>query len=636
MTENSSCSIRTVHFEPDNIDIIVQNGANLMEAAVAAGVHINASCGGAGVCGTCNVIINNGMVESVRTDKISEKDYEKGVRQACKSNILSDLNVEIPAASRLEKAILSREEMLSTSTIAVGWKYDPPVKKIYIELSPPTPQDNSSDLSRLLKELTRQMCIESISIEPNTMKKLADTLRAGNWKVTVTTLLDLNSGIRLIKIEPGDTRARHYSLAFDIGTTAVRGQLLDLNRAKVLSQNIDYNRQISYGEDVISRISQSQKTGGLERLQKAIVSTLNDLIKKLVDEAGINTNDICHMVVAANTVMVQLLLSLNPKYLRLSPYVPTANVFPPVVARSLGIEISDHVQLNTIPCVASYVGGDIVSGILGTGIFQREALTLYIDIGTNGEIVLGNKDWMISAACSAGPTFEGGGIKYGMIATSGAIEGFDIDPENYEPIITTVDNAKPKGICGSGLINTAAILLKNGVIDQKGKYNNLPSRRIRKGYNGYEYILAYAAETQIDKDIVLSEIDIDNLIRSKAAMYAGYYTLIQSTGKSFSDIQQVVIAGTFGSKINIENAIIIGLLPDLPRNKFIFIGNGSLLGARLTSFSSELLYQGQIVAGMMTNLELSENKEFMDNYLAALFLPHTNADEFPSIKTGGI
>jgi uncharacterized 2Fe-2S/4Fe-4S cluster protein (DUF4445 family) len=245
---------------------------------------------------------------------------------------------------------------------------------------------------------------------------------------------------------------------------------------------------------------------------------------------------------------------------------------------------------------------------------------------------------MVTAACSAGPTFEGGGIKHGMIATSGAIEEFDIDPATLDPTITTIANARPRGICGSGLINTAAILLKTGVIDRNGKfYTGLPTRRIRKEDNGYgyEYVLAYASETQIDKDIVLTETDISNLIRSKAAMYAGYHTLVQSVGKSFSDIEQVIIAGTFGSNIDIENAVTIGLLPDLARDKFLFIGNGSLLGARLTSFSRDLIYKGRQIAAMMTNLELSENTAFMDNYMAALFLPHTNAVEFPSIKTGG-
>ena len=374
----------------------------------------------------------------------------------------------------------------------------------------------------------------------------------------------------------------------------------------------------------------------MEKLQKAAVATINDMIKGLVKKANINISDITHIVFAANTVITHLLLGLNPKYLRLSPYVPTANYLPLIKARRIGLDLPDYVYLYSLPSVASYIGGDIVSGILGTGTYQKDKLTLYIDIGTNGEIVLGNKDWMVTAACSAGPTFEGGGIKHGMIATSGAIEGFDIDARTYEPFITTIDDAKPKGICGSGLINIAAKLFEKGVIDQNGKFNKgLLNRRIREGDNGFEYVLAYGTETQTYKDIVLSETDIANLIRSKAAMYAGYRTLLQSVDKKFINLEQVIIAGTFGNHINIENAITIGLLPDIPKNRFLFVGNGSLLGARLSAFSRDLLTDGRKIASMMTNLELSENSLFMDNYIAALFLPHTNIGEFPSVTAGG-
>ena len=636
MTEDNAEIKYTVRFEPDNIDIVVNQGDNLMEAAVAAGVHINASCGGAGVCGTCNVIIKRGQVESVRADKISEHDYKKGFRQACKSRIMSDLVVEIPSISKLERAVLSREELMSSSALASGWKFDPPVKRVYMELAPPGMQDNTSDLARLLKSLKQQYGFDNVSVDSNILYELADILRKDDWNVSVTLLEDIDCSFRLTRIEPGDTRAANYALVFDIGTTAVRGQLLDLNRGRVLAHGIDYNRQISYGEDVISRIAWAQKQDGMEKLQKAIVATINDMMKNLVKKAAIETTDINHIIVAANTVMTQLLIGLNPKYLRLSPYVPTANYLPLIKARNTGIDVEDSVYLYTMPCVASYIGGDIVSGILGTGIYQRDRLTLYIDIGTNGEIVLGNKDWMVTAACSAGPTFEGGGIKHGMIATSGAIEGFDVDDRTYEPIITTIDDAKPKGICGSGLINIAAKLLEKGVIDRNGKFNKgLLNRRIREGENGFEYVLAYGTDTQTYKDISLSETDIANLIRSKAAMYAGYRTLLQSVDKKFSNLDQVIIAGNFGSNIDIENAINIGLLPDIPRNRFLFAGNGSLLGARLSAFSRDLISDGRKIASMMTNLELSENSLFMDNYVAALFLPHTNSAEFPSVKKGG-
>jgi len=480
-----------------------------------------------------------------------------------------------------------------------------------------------------------------MSVDFAVVKKLAKVLRDSDWKATVTTLITAvkprardRRGPRVINIEPGDTRGKYYSLTFDIGTTTVCGQLLDLNRGKVIAESIEYNGQMSYGEDVITRIAYCQKPGGLKKLQWVVVANINRIIAELVSRSQVDVKHIGHIIVAGNTTMTQILLGLNPKYIRLTPYTPVANFFPPLAANSLGINVGKPVYLFTFPSVASYVGGDIVAGIIGAGMYQRKNLTLYMDVGTNSEIVIGNSNWMVTAACSAGPAFEGGGIRHGIVASKGAIEGFEIDPSNFEPVISTIGETKPKGICGSGLINIIAGLLKAGVIGQNGKFNtDLPTERIRKGIDGYEYLLSRAPETQTGKDIVITEVDIDNLIRAKAAMYAGCQTLVKSVELTCPDLEQVIIAGAFGSNIDIEKAITIGLLPDLPADRFIFIGNGSLLGARLTSFSTDLLDDARRVANMMTNFELSENTDFTNNYMAALFLPHTNADEFPSISS---
>jgi len=644
--KDSTSKKRRVHFDPDNVDIIVEQGTNLLEAAVAAGVHINASCGGSGVCGTCKVLITGGEVESTRTEKLSVEEYERGLRQACQSRIITDLTVNIPVESRLETAVLAREgrEMSAGApqpeALATGWEFQPPVSKLYVELPPPTIEDNTSDLSRLLRGLKQQYNLDNISVDFSVVKKLAEVLRDADWKVTATTLLngtetqlDGERRLTVINIESEDTRGRHYSLAFDIGTTGVRAQLLDLTRGRVLAQGVDYNGQISYGEDVISRIAYCQKRGGLKRLQKAVVTTINGIIGEMVAQDGIRVEHISHMVVAGNTTMLQLLLGLEPKYIRLAPYTPTITTVPLVKASTLGIKVGEHVCLYALPSVASYVGADIVSGVLGVGLHQQKKLTLYVDIGTNGEIVIGNSDWMVTAACSAGPAFEGGGIKYGMIANDGAIEGFDINQSDFEPTISTIGDKKPKGICGSGLINIVAGLLEAGVINQNGKFHtDLSTKRVREGSDGYEYVLSWAPETQIEKDIVITEVDIDNLIRAKGAMYAGCQTLIKSVGLTCRDLEQVIIAGAFGSSLNIDKSIAIGLFPDIPRDRFIYIGNGSLLGARLTCFSTDMLDEGERVVRMMTNFELSENADFMNNYIAALFLPHTNADEFPSVN----
>jgi uncharacterized 2Fe-2S/4Fe-4S cluster protein (DUF4445 family) len=631
-----------VHFGPDNVDIIVPQGENLLKAALAAGVHINAACGGNGVCGTCKVLIKKGEVVGPRSAKISPQEYEQGYRLCCQSRIESDLSVEVPPESRLEVAVLSREtgavQAGAAEAIATGWSFIPPLNKCCVELSPPTLKDNVSDLSRLLRSLKRRCNLRNVSVDLDIVKDLPRIQRRKGGKVTVTTLVKAvktkadRRKPTIIKVEPGDTSRKHYSLAFDIGTTTVCGQLLDLNRGRVLAESMAYNGQIKYGADVITRIAYSQRPGGLKNLQRAVVATINQIIDELTSRSRVKVEHIGHIIMAGNTTMTHILLGFDPKYIRLAPYTPVANFIPPARARALGIEVGRYVYLFAFPCVASYIGGDIVSGVVGIGLHQSQKLTMYLDIGTNGEIVIGNSDWMVTAACSAGPAFEGGGIKHGMIAAAGAIEDVDIDPESLEPKLSTIGGEKPKGICGSGLINIIAGLLAAGVIGQNGKFNaDLKSDRIRRGSDGYEYLLSAAGETQTGKDIVITEVDIDNLIRAKAAVYAGCQTLLRSVGVSPSALERVIIAGAFGSHIDIERSITIGLLPDMPRDRFIFVGNGSLTGTRLTSFSTDLLDDARKVATMMTNLELSERADFMNSYVAALFLPHTNASEFPTV-----
>jgi uncharacterized 2Fe-2S/4Fe-4S cluster protein (DUF4445 family) len=291
------------------------------------------------------------------------------------------------------------------------------------------------------------------------------------------------------------------------------------------------------------------------------------------------------------------------------------------------------VYLYTFPLVARYVGGDIVSGVLSSGMYQRKELTLYIDIGTNGEIVVGNADWLMTASCSAGPAFEGGGLRCGMRATAGAIERFHINPDTLEPMIVTIDKVKAKGICGSGAINILAEFLETGVLDQNGKFNRTCStKRIRKGQDGFEYVLAYKEETGAEEDVIITEADIDNLIRAKAAMFAGYQCLLSKLDLTFKDLEKVIIAGAFGDFIDLDKAITIGLLPEMPQERYVFIGNGSLLGAKLISLSNELLDDGERIARKMTNIELSEDHSFMDKYMAGMFLPHTDGALFPEVS----
>lgn len=622
-----------VTFQPDEITVESKRGDNLLELARRSGIGITASCGGDGVCGTCKVIIIQGEVESPSSLQLCNEEITSGFRLACRCRVMSDLIVEVPQESRapvseghLRSLVTSEETMAAT-----GWRFAPPVFKLLVELPQPSLKDNSSDLTRIERELESHG-IQNAHFGVGILKKMAAALRDGDWSVTLTVLKE-PGGLRLTDIEPGDTRSRMYGLAFDIGTTGVRGEVLDLNEGQVLAQGVAYNGQRAFGDDVISRIAYAGKPGGLGKLQHAVVATINKLIDEMTARARLSVTDIAHITIAANTTMVHLLLGLDPKYLRLAPYVPTAADLPSL--RSGGGDTSmaagAEVPLYILPSVASYVGGDIISGLVGTGIFQRQETVLYIDIGTNGETVVGNSEWMVSASCSAGPAFEGGGIRHGMLATTGAIETFKIDAQGRTPVIATIGGEKPHGICGAGLISIVAELFTAGVIDQRGKFQPEISERVRSGTDGYEYLIVAANETGAGKDIVLTEMDIDNLIRAKAAMYAGYQTLLTGVDMTFAQLDKVVIAGTFGSHLDIEDAVTIGLLPDIDRDKFIFVGNGSLLGARLCSFSTDLVEASKRVSKLVTNIELSESATFMDNYIASMFLPHTNATLFPGV-----
>ncbi len=626
-----------VTFYPANKSTKVKKGENLLRAAMAANVHINASCGGAGTCGKCKVRIDSGEVTSQITEKLSDEELRENFRLACICNVESDLAVSIPVESLLDKSILERKPKKVISPILGVAKLcsltpecqtESVVVKLHLELPKPNADDNMSDLDRVSVALKKQYELDLPSTDFAVIKKMSKILREADWNVTATVVLT-RRGAKLINIQKGNTTCCNYSIVIDVGTTSVYCELLDVCKGEPIASASNYNMQISYGEDVISRIVYSQKKGGLEKLQERIVSTINGIIEEVIEESGVDRENVTHLVAAGNTTMTQILLGLDPKYIREAPYIPVANFIPPVRASSLGLNIENNAYLYTFPVISSYVGGDITAGVLGSGMFLRDELTLYIDVGTNGEMVLGNKDWLVTTSCSAGPAFEGGGVKFGMRATKGAIEQVRISPDDHEPMILVIGNVKPKGICGSGMIDVVAELLEVGLIDQSGKfYRDKNLDRIRKGDTGYEYVLAWEDETQLTRDITINEVDIENLVRTKAAIYSGCVVLLNNVGLTFDDVDSFIIAGGFGHYIDVERGISIGLLPELDTEKFTFIGNGSLLGARLVSLSKDMLTEASKVARMMTNIELSNNKMFMDEYISAMFLPHTDLSAF--------
>jgi uncharacterized 2Fe-2S/4Fe-4S cluster protein (DUF4445 family) len=643
-----------VTFLPLDRVMQAEEGQNVLEIAMRAGVHVNASCSGNGVCGKCKIKIVEGTALSPASPKISQAEYDEGTRLACQSIVNGDMVIEIPLESQIDKSTLKKTA--ADTHISSDFQMDELFKnvqvkslvsKLYVELPEPTPEDNVSDFDRLIRQLGNNLPEGNISAPFAIMREFGKMVRENEWKITVT-VMRCGEGFEIILIEPGNRTADMYAIAIDIGTTTVCGRIIDVSasssrliahnegqkqeKGNIVAEAADYNSQISYGEDVISRIMYTRKKGGLKKLQGLVVKTINDIINELLTTGGIKNDQILQIVFAGNTVMMHLLFGIDPTNIMLAPYTPAATSFPPMQAKHLGIEVGEHVYAYALPCVSSYIGGDIVSGVLVSAMTRNEKVSLFMDIGTNGEIVIGNKEWLLSASCSAGPAFEGGGIQFGMRASRGAIERVRINPSTFEPMIFTIGKTKPAGICGSGLIDIAAGLLETGLIDQKGKFlKDAGTKRVRKGPDGFEYVLCFASETGIDKDIVITEIDLDNLIRTKAAVYAGCKVLLDNAGLSFSDLDTMIIAGGFGHYIDVEKAKVIGLLPDLPDNKFRFIGNGSLSGAHLVSLDSDFWLEANKIAKMMTNVELSNNNRFMEEFVAAMFLPHTDQGLFPEV-----
>ena len=638
-------TIHKVKFLPYDMQIDVEDGDTVIRAALEAGVHVNASCGGEGVCGKCRVLIEDGTVDGGISEKLSVEDREKGYRLACQAAVKSDLVVRIPVESTLDAGVLKMQAAprrtahireMNFEELKEKGLFFAPVEKKYLELPAPTAQDNLPDITRLISYLQLKHDEHRLDVTLALIRKISQVIREDNFKVTATLVRPVRDvgKTRIINIQPGDTSEQNYAIAMDIGTTTVYGQVIDLISGEVLAEHGEFNGQISYGEDVISRIVYAEKPGGLAKINEVVINTINKILTKIVKRSGVDQENISTITLAGNTTMTQLMLAVDPRSIRRAPYVPAATLYPPMKASDLGMELGDHVAALVYPAVSSYVGGDIVAGVMGSGIYRSEALTLYLDVGTNAEIVIGNKDWLACAACSAGPAFEGGGLKFGMRAAKGAIEDFSIDPITFEPMNITIGNVRPKGICGSGLIIMAAIMFEMGIINNLGKFDrDLDTPRIREDNGIYEYVLAWRDETQIDRDITLTEIDIENLIRAKGAIYSGCMTLLTEVGMGIADIEQIILAGGFGSYVDLEKAMTIGLLPELDPEKVIFIGNGSLMGARMSSLTNRIRKDVVEVTKKMTNFELSDTISYMDNYVAALFLPHTDMNLFPRIKS---
>jgi len=642
-----------VTFYPDKKTIEVEKDKTILSAAISSGLYINSVCGGDGVCGRCRVVLKKGKVTGSSSAALSKEDQKKNIYLACLTTIQSDLEVEIPEYSRLNlegmvspelKGLYSKSEdidLVKTDSPKDEFSYAPLARKIYIQLRKPSINDNLSDLERLyqgiqlsseIKQSSAIAGIENIQTSLSNIKQLGELLRDADWRVTVS-IGERNNNSEIIAIEPQDTKKRSYGLSLDIGTTTISGQLIDLEQNKILGTRASYNKQASFGSDVITRIIYAQEKDGLEKLHAAVIETADEIIRDLVREHRIDLNDLIYVVASGNTTMIHLLLNIDPAHIRKEPYIPTVNFAPTVRAVEAGININPRGFLFCVPGIASYVGGDITAGVLSSGLYRQEDLGLFIDIGTNGEVVLGDKEFLVSCAASAGPAFEGSGVACGMRASRGAIQKIRIE-KGGKVSYDTIGRNKPKGICGSGYIDLLAEMLRCGIMDKDGKIKKAKSiANLRDGDLGKEFIVVPAALSASGEDILINEADIENLKRAKAAIYAACSILVRQMNFEFGQLKRVFIAGGFGTYLDIENSIQIGLLPDLKRSVFKFIGNSAIAGARKILLSLEAKKRSEEIARKMTCLELSTEPQYMDEYMAALFFPHTDFSKFPSLKS---
>ncbi len=637
-----------VTFFPDRKEVVVDAGTTVLSAALSAQIALASDCGGEGVCGKCRVAVKAGRITAAGRAKRALRGGAPGTVLACQALVMSDLNVEIPPEARLDAGAPGGEEMdlrckglFEQIEEAATPERKPPeqpaelapvVTKVYLELPPPDLNDRLSDFERVCRGVAQKTGVEVVPSGLANIRELGPLLRSCDWKVTATVLHDPEAP-RIMAIEAGDRSAHHYGFVFDIGTTTISGQLVECRQGRVLGTKVTYNRQATFGSDVIARIIYAQAPDGLERLHAAVVDAMNEMIEAFCREHGVDLNDASSVSVAGNTTMIHLLLKIDPRHIRQEPYVPVANVVPMVRAADAGIKIGPHGVLLCAPGVSSYVGGDITAGLLACGMHRSPDVSVLIDIGTNGEIALGNNEWMISCAASAGPAFEGSGMSCGLRAVRGAIQTCVLDPKTHEVAFETIGGDRPRGICGSGYIDLMRSLLERRLLDKNGRFHQeTKTKRLRRGKDDWEFVVAWQKDAGVDRDIVVTEADLDNLKRAKAAIYSGLATLLRHMDMTAADVKKIYLAGGFGTALNIDSAVQIGLAPDVEQGRFVFMGNTSLAGARLRLLHRELLRETEAVAANTTYFELSTDPQYMDEYMAALFFPHTDVTRFPSAR----
>ena len=633
----------------DSAPVVIEAnpGDNLLELARRANVAIDAPCSGNGSCGKCRVKLLEGEVDSIPSRHISEEEYEAGWRLSCSCKVRTDCVVFVPDIASAYQSRMKTADLSSPEEVAIfrqcqddlqasGIVFENSYRSAVVTMDEPTLEDTMPDNERFSWAVQEAFGVSKVEIPFPVMVRLASVLREHDFRVCVKGVLTEDCFRCMEVCGPDDTVMA--GCAIDIGTTTVTMVLVNLENGEILAKGSSGNGQIRFGADVINRIIQQGRPGGKKNLQDAIVKeTLRPIIANLCKSAHISATSILQLCVAANTTMNHLFVGVDAEPVRMEPYIPSFFGWKGLLAGDLKLPANPLAPVLIAPNIGSYVGGDITAGTLAAGIWDKDEMSLFIDLGTNGELVFGNRDFLMSCACSAGPAFEGGDISCGMRATDGAVEACAIDRDTMEPTVTVVGDPGQKivGICGSGIIDIIAELFRTGIINAKGLFVREGSRVRRDEHGMGRYVLAFEQESETGREVSINEVDIDNFIRAKGAIYSAIDILLQSVDMTPEMIDHVYVAGGIGSGINMKNAVSIGMLPDVELEKYSYIGNSSLTGAYAMVVSKQAEETCDQIAANMTYLELSTYPGYMDSFVAACFLPHTDASLFPSAVQEG-
>lgn len=622
-----------IRFEPSGLKTQVPAGTILLDAARKVGIYLSSICGGDGYCGKCKVIVDQGQFQTRPTTLLTPDETRQNIVLACQTKMLSDMTVTIPKSHTLETSQIlidsdaHRFSQMAEERQAGVFEFDPLVQKIYLKMPPPSVQDHTADHERLYLAIDNQIDAPIMQTGFRIIQKLSGVLQSSDYKVT-TTIGRRGGTTEVIEVEAGNKSQKNFAVAVDLGTTTVVAHLMDLVTAQTIDTEATYNSQITFGEDYIRRIIYAEEHNAFDEMQNRLVQDVNSLIVALATRQKIDLQDINAIICSGNTAMVHFLLNLDPTQIRREPYIASASFVPPIRAAEAGIQINKRGLLFCLPSVAAYVGSDIVAGVLTTQIYTQKGISLLADIGTNGEVVLGNKDWLVCASSSAGPAFEGSGVRNGMRAGAGAIEKLQVLADGSIDV-RTIGDTRPAGICGSGLLDTLAELFTNGIIDRTGRFASNQDPRLTEGDEGMQFQLAPPGDGC--QEIVITQTDINNLIRSKAGVFAAIRVLMEDTQTKPEDLDAIYLAGGFGNFLNVKQAVTIGMLPDIPVEKIQFVGNTSITGAKTVLLSRKALETAEQIAGSMTYFDLMNHTKYMEEFVRASFLPHTDLSLFPTV-----